>query len=179
MRHSSYSLDLLIQFLQTDRHDIVLIQDPPAALQSGRRSLPGYEVFLSRPCSWQPNNPSARRSLTAIMAKTSLRSQPCPGTFRRACGILVETRQGTVALLFAYIRHLRGEGLEDLSTLVDRTRPLNPFMAIGADVNGHSAWWGPPELPSNVNGQLVEDFILSQSLEVMNRWPSPTTFLSE
>ena len=179
MRHSSYSLDLLIQFLQTDRHDIVLIQDPPAALQSGRRSLPGYEVFLSRPCSWQPNNPSARRSLTAILARTSLRSQPCPGTFRRACGILVETRQGTVALLSAYIRHLRGEGLEDLSTLVDRTRPLTPFVAIGADVNGHSAWWGPPQLPSNVNGQLVEDFILSQSLEVMNRWPSPATFLSE
>ena len=25
MRHSSYSLDLLIQFLQMDRHDIVLI----------------------------------------------------------------------------------------------------------------------------------------------------------
>ena len=111
MRHSSYSLDLLVQFLQQDRHDIVLIQDPPEALQSGRRSLPGYEVFLSRPCSWQPNNPSVRRSLTAILARTSLRAQPCPGTFRRACGILVETRQGKVALLSAYIRHLRGEGL--------------------------------------------------------------------
>ena len=103
MRHSSYSLDLLVQFLQRDRHDIVLIQDPPEALQSGRRSLPGYEVFLSRPCRWQPNNPSARRSLTAILARTSLCSQPCPGTFRRACGILVDTRQGKVALLSAYI----------------------------------------------------------------------------
>ena len=179
MRHSSYSLDLLIQFLQTDRHDVVLIQDPPEALQSGRRSLPGYEVFLSRPCSWQPNNPSVRRSLTAILARTSLRSQPCPGPFRRACGILVETRQGRVALLSAYIRHLRGEGLEDLTTLAERIRPLTPFVAIGADVNGHSAWWGPPHLPSNANGQLVEDFILSQALEVVNRWPSPATFTSE
>ena len=172
MRHSSYSLDLLLQFLQTNRHDIVLIQDPPVALQSGRRSLPGYEVFLSRPCSWQPNNPAARRSLTAVLVRTSLRSQPCPGNFRRACGILVETRQGKVALISAYIRHLRGEGLEDLSTLVDRTRTLTPFVAIGADVNGHSAWWGPRHLPSNATGQLVEDFILSQSLEVVNRWPS-------
>ena len=179
MRHSSYSLDLLIQFLQTDRHDVVLIQDPPEALQSGRRSLPGYEVFLSRPCRWQPNNPSARRSLTAILARTSLRSQPCPGTFRRACGILVETRQGKVALLSAYIRHLRGEGLEDLTTLIERVRLLTPFVVIGADANGHSAWWGPPHLPSNVTGQLVEDFILSQALEVVNRWPSPATFISE
>ena len=179
MRHSSYSLDLLVQFLQRDRHDIILIQDPPEALQSGRRSLPGYEVFLSRPCRWQPNNPSARRSLTAILARTSLCSQPCPGTFRRACGILVDTRQGKVALLSAYIRHLRGEGLEDLSQLVDRTRLLTPFVVIGADVNGHSAWWGPPHLPSNANGQLVEDFILSQSMEVLNSWPSLATFISE
>ena len=179
MRHSSYSLDLLVQFLRRDQHDIVLIQDPPEALQSGRRSLPGYEVFLSRPCRWQPNNPSARRSLTAILARTSLCSQPCPGTFRRACGILVDTRQGTVALLSAYIRHIRGEGLEDLSQLVDRTRLLTPFVVIGADVNGHSAWWGPPHLPSNANGQLVEDFILSQSMEVLNSWPSLATFISE
>ena len=127
MPHSSYSLDLLVQFLQHDRHDIVLIQDPPEALQSGRRSLPGYEVFLSRPCCWQPNNPSARRSLIAILARTSLCSQPCPRTFRRACGILVETQQGTVALLSAYIRHLCGEGLEDLSHAHGQDPPTDPF----------------------------------------------------
>ena len=73
----------------------------------------------------------------------------------------METRQGTVAILSAYIRHLRGEGLEDLSTLIDRICPLTPFLVIRADVNDHSAWWGPPHLPSNANGQLVEDFILS------------------
>ena len=66
-----------------------------------------------------------------------------------------------MALLSAYIRHLRGEGLEDLSMLMDRTRSLTPFVVIGADANGHSAWWGPPHLPSNANGQLMEDFILS------------------
>ena len=91
----------------------------------------------------------------------------------------METRRGKVALLSAYIHHLHGEGLGDLSTLVDRIRPLTPFMVIGADVNGHSAWWGLPHLPGNANSQLVEDFILSQSLEVMNRWPSLATFISK
>ena len=84
-----------------------------------------------------------------------------------------------MTLLSAYICHLCGEGLEDLSMLVDRTRLLTPFLVIGADVNGHSAWWGPRHLPSNANSQLVEDFILSQSMEVFNRWPSPATFISE
>ena len=66
-----------------------------------------------------------------------------------------------MALLSAYICHLHGEGLEDLSMLMDKTRLLTPFVVIGADVNGHSAWWGPPHLSSNANSQLVEDFILS------------------
>ena len=133
MQRSSYSLDLLIQFLHHNHCDIVLIQDPPEALQSGRRIITGYEVFLSRPSSWQLGTPSARRSLTAILARTSLHAQPCPGHFGRACGIFVETRQGKVALISTYIRHLWGEGLQDLSLLLDRVRPLTPLLLISAE----------------------------------------------
>ena len=179
MRHSSYSLDLLIQFLRHDHYDIILIQDPPEALQSGRRHITGYEVFFSRPSHLPPSTPSVHRSLTAVLACTSLHAQPCPGHFGRACGIFVDTRQGKVALISSYIRHLRGEGLEDLSLLLDQVRLLTPLILISADVNGHSSWWGPPSLESNANGQLMEDFILTQSLEVLNRWPSPATFVSE
>ena len=179
MRHSSYSLDLLIQFLRHDHYDIILIQDPPEALQSGRRHITGYEVFFSRPSHLPPSTPSVHRSLTAVLARTSLHAQPCPGHFGRACGIFVDTRQGKVALISSYIRHLRGEGLEDLSLLLDQVRLLTPLILISADVNGHSSWWGPPSLESNANGQLMEDFILTQSLEVLNRWPSPATFVSE
>ena len=179
MRRSSYSLDLLLQFLHHNHCDIVLIQDPLEALQSGRRIITGYEVFLSRPSNWQLGPPSARRSLTAILARTSLHAQPCPGHFGRACGIFVETRQGKVALISAYIRHLRGEGLHDLSLLMDRVRPSTPLLLISADVNGHSSWWGPPSLESNANGQLMEDFIIAHSLEIINRWPSLATFVSD
>ena len=87
--------------------------------------------------------------------------------------------QGKVALLSAYIHHLCGADLEDLSMLMDWTRLLTPFAVIGVDVNGHSAWWSLPHLPNNANGQLVEDFILSQSLEVLNCWPSLATFISQ
>ena len=92
MWESSFSLDLLIQFLQHNHCDIVLIQDPPEALQSGRRIITGYEVFLSRPSSWQLGTPSACGSLSAILARASLHAQPCLGHFGRACGIFVETR---------------------------------------------------------------------------------------
>ena len=160
--------------MQTNRHDIVLIQDPPEALQSSQPTLLGYEVFLSRPCSWQPNNPLARRSLPAILARTSLQSQPWPKLF---AGLVAFWWR--LSIVSAYIRHLCSNGLEDLSTLIGKTRQLTPFMVIGVDVNGHSAWWGPPHVLSNANGQLVEDFILSQSLEVVNRWPSLATFIFE
>ena len=51
MRRSSYSLDLLIQFLHHTHCDIILIQGPLEALHSGRRILMGYEVFLFHPSS--------------------------------------------------------------------------------------------------------------------------------
>ena len=63
--------------------------------------------------------------------------------------------------------------------LVDKTRLMTPFVVIGADINGHNAWWGPPHLPSNANGEPVEVFILSQSMEVLNHWLNPATFISE
>lgn len=34
-------------------------------------------------------------------------------------------------------------------------------------------------MPSNANSQLVKDFILSQSLDILNQWLSPATFISE
>ena len=53
------------------------------------------------------------------------------------------------------------------------------LILIGADCNGHSSWWGPPETITNAVGSQMEDFILQEGLSVANRWPCPPTFTSK
>ena len=52
-------------------------------------------------------------------------------------------------------------------------------MLVGANTNGHSRWWGPPDQASNATGELVEDFVITHSFEIENRWPAPVTFSSD
>ena len=52
-------------------------------------------------------------------------------------------------------------------------------MLVGADTNGHSRWWGPPDQASNATWELVEDFVITHSLEIENCWPAPATFSSD
>ena len=46
MQHSLLNFDLLSRFLNENRFDILLIQDPPECLKEGRRFLKGFSVFL-------------------------------------------------------------------------------------------------------------------------------------
>ena len=52
-------------------------------------------------------------------------------------------------------------------------------MLVGVDTNGHSRWWRPPDQASNATGELADDFVITHSLEIQNRWPAPATFSSD
>ena len=80
-----------------------------------------------------------------------------------------------MAFISAYIHYRQGLGLEALSAMLTAVRQETPFVMVGADANGHSRWWGPPDQASNQTGELVEDLVMTQALEIENQWPAPAT----
>ena len=52
-------------------------------------------------------------------------------------------------------------------------------MILGLDGNGHSPLWGPPSVQQNQVGSLLEDFIVSCDLDILNDQEGPATFISD
>ena len=174
MRRGSMCLVLLTQHLATHHADVLLLQDPPEGLVSGGDCPAGYDVYLptrdstSQPCFVPP--------LVAILVRSTLRARAIPFSHPRVCGIFVSTARCPLAFLSGYVHHTDGSGLDALASLVTIARRSTPLILVGADTNGHSPWWGPPNTLTNNVGAQVEEFILSSRLGVANRWPSPPTF---
>ena len=69
--------------------------------------------------------------------------------------------------------------MTELSSLVALARRQSPLVLVGSDCNGHSPWWGPPEVASNPLGRRIEDFILHHRLVVENDWTQGPTYEAE
>ena len=95
------------------------------------------------------------------------------------CGVLLSNPLGLVAFISTYIHYQRGLGIEVLSAMISTVNEETPFIWIGADANGHSPWWGPPDYTGNTVGVLVEGCILLHNLAVENTWHPPPSFVSE
>ena len=94
-------------------------------------------------------------------------------------GVFLSTPLGLVAFISAYIHYQQGLGIEALSAMISAVKEETPFILIGADANGNSPWWPPPDYAGNAVGALVEDCILLHNLAVENTWPSPPSFVFE
>ena len=157
---------------------MLLIQDPAEDLRTGRRRIRGFECFLP-PHEAGVSRTRSTGPLVAILVRTSIPVRPLTSGHCRVHGVVVSTRRGPLALISAYIHFLHGEGLEALSSIITAARQLTPLLFIGADCNGHSSWWGPPDQVTNAIGELMEDLILRHGLAVENTWPCEATFRSE
>ena len=176
MRHSSVCFHLLVEFLRQQPCDILLLQDTCDALRTLHGGIPGYTLFLP---SRRGGGFAEAFPLVAVLVRSSLRAHPIEFSNQRMCGVFVSTPRGPIACISAYIHHHRGLGLEALSAMMTTVRRETPYILIGSDTNGHSRWWGPPELDSNATGELVEDFVTMHSLAIENTWPAPATFCSD
>ena len=176
MRHSSVCFHLLVEFLRQQPCDILLLQDTCDTLRTLHGRIPGYTLFLP---SRRGGGFAETLPLVAVLVRSSLRAKPIDFSNQRMCGVFVATPQGPIACISAYIHHHRGLGLEALSAMLTSVRRETPYLLIGADTNGHSRWWGPPELDSNATGELVEDLVMTHSLAIENTWPAPATFCSD
>ena len=181
LQHSSFNFSLLSRYVEENKVDILLLQDPPKRLKLGSNPMRGFSLFLpSAPRGNAHQSFSVSEGpLTAILARSSLYMRQIPYEHNRLCGIWISTPKGPVAVLCAYIHCLQAEGLVALEHLVSETSAQTSMILIGADSNGHSSMWGPPGQISNANGESMEDFIVNHSLVVHNKWPSPPTFVSE
>ena len=158
MQHSLLNFDLLSPFLKENRFDILLIQDPPECLKEGRLFLKGFSVFLPSK-GGSVSSSFSDGPLVAILASSSLKMRQIDFNHNRACGILVSTLIGSLAMMSAYIHYQNAEGLNDLSRFLSLTRSLSTLFLIGAEANGDSRWWGPPHQISNDTRIRMEEFI--------------------
>ena len=176
MRRSSLSLHLLIEFLHDHSVDVVLLQDICADLIVQSFRISGYSVFLPsrRGGGFHDSLP-----LVAVLVRDSLHARPIPFENQRMCGVYLSSSLGLLACVSAYIHYCHGRGLSSLSSMLTSIKAVTPLVFLGADSNGHSPWWGPPDQVPNETGQLFEDFVITQNMQIANTWPSPPTFVSD
>ena len=176
MRHSSICGHLLIEYLRHHSVDVLMLQDTCDSLRSSFGSLAGYSLFLP---SRRGGGCDSAGPLVAVLVRSSLHARSIDFSNQRLCGVILSTPRGEMAFISAYIHYRQGLGLEALSAMLTAVRQETPFVMVGADANGHSRWWGPPDQASNQTGELVEDLVTTQALEIENQWPAPATFCSD
>ena len=112
-RHSVAVLDLMAQVLVQEKIDILLLQEPPLALERKLWTLAGYKIYLA--CGAHP--------LTAVLVHSHLCTTFLDFLEDRLCGAVIQTNIGELGFFSSYFRPTIGEGLNQLSPGLD--------MAIG------------------------------------------------
>ena len=92
-RHSVAVLDLVGQVLVKETIDILLLQEPPLALQQKIWTLAGYRMFLA----------SGDRPLTAILVHSHLCTSSMEFLGDRMCGVFIQTNIGELGGFSCYI----------------------------------------------------------------------------
>ena len=178
LNHSMFAIDLLSQFLTEHPFDVLILQDPPRNLCNGLRSLRDFKTFL--PSSGRHYSTSFPEGpLTMILVRANIDARPISLPHNRICGVYVPSSLGKIAIISAYFQHANTSISPSFSSFLNKIRSETSFILVGADMNGHSRWWGPPDQISNAAGKLAETFILDNYFIVQNRWPCPPTFVSD
>ena len=59
---------------------------------------------------------------------------------------------GPIIVISAYIQYSLGEGLADLEAALCWAKGRCPRVLLGLNGIGHSPWWGPPTVATNLVG---------------------------
>ena len=152
--------------------DVILIQDPPSSALGGRNVFKGYRLVRA-PCR------GAILGQVAVAIRDTVRFRQLRPFGTRVVLVEIDTADGPLILISAYIRHTSGEGLADLTAACRWAKGRCPRVLLGLDGNGHSPLWGPPSVRHNQVGSLLEDFILTENLDILNDRGGPATFASD
>ena len=81
-----------------------------------------------------------------------------------------------MVVVSAYIHHMAGEGLDELSRALAKVSRVLNFIFFRADSNGHSPTWGPQGTRLDVVGRKVDGVFSESNLLVLNTTNSLATF---
>ena len=152
--------------------DVILIQDPPPSVMVGKNIFTGYKIARA------PGRGQGL-GLAAILIRDSLRFRGLRPFGPRVVAIEISGTDGPIIMLSAYIRYGTGAGLDDLEMAVRWAKGRCPRVVVGMDGNGYSPWWGPPTVVTNPVGAMLENFILTMDLDVVNECDSSASFVSD
>ena len=112
--------------------------------------------------------------LVAIMVRVGLRAVQMFFVGHRVVGSVVGEGPGAIGFISAYIRPVRGDGVDQLSRALAQAGHLH--LCVGMDANGHSPLWGPETVALDSVGEMVEGVLGESGLLVVNERGSPATF---
>lgn len=169
LHHAKAATAVLASRFSKEHLDIALIQEP-YFFKDQIRGLPKGELLYN---SSDPGIPRA-----GILFKKGLNYFPISGFCKKdlvAALIELPTEGGKIEIVICSA-YLPGEVSDpisdDLKDLVNFCKLNNKQLLIGGDANAHHTIWGS----SNINnrGECLVDFMISNSLELLNRGNKPT-----
>ena len=86
---------------------------------------------------------------------------------------------GPIIAILAYLCHSSGKGLVNMMAALQGAKRRSPCILLGIDRNGHSPCWGPNLIAPNPVGALIEDFIVTYDLDIVNTHHRLPTFVSD
>ena len=159
LRRSEVSLLTVLLHAQDKQIDIILVQDPPTTVTSDMEAHMGFQFFAAD---------TLPHPLSGVFVRHVLNAWPCPLMTDRAAGIFLSWGHQQLAVISGYVQPVSGDGLQDITNLSTAMRTQTSYLYIGMDANGHSPLWGPPFTPTNHQGRLIEDFITTANLQLLN-----------
>lgn len=149
---------------------LVLIQDPPQQIRTGKK-IRDWDIHLPGVPCWFAE--------VAILSHRSLRGiQLVPWEDGRTVAVSYSTHSGKVLVISSYIQPITGLGILSLKHFLNQFGNLYDQIVLAMDCNGHSKWWSPAHIKTNRQGHVIEQFILEYSFQVANNKNSIPTFYS-
>ena len=167
MRRSPMVGDLLVTFLQEQKYDVLLLQDPPRQWMM-KNPTRGFQLFL----------PAGLDSLAIILVSDHWQASPVGGRATRVCVVEVGPPPESIFFVSGYVQPVSGVGIEEIGFAIRELAP-NSRKCLGIDGNGHSPVWGPSSIELNNQGALIESLLASEELFCLNATDSPPTFVGD
>ena len=145
--------------------DIIIIQEPVTYKHKLIQIPPSFEGFPSRTLDIRPRAAIYARKKLKLIELDSLQSADCAVVLAKISG-----RQ--TVIVSCYLDYNSQDVIPNELLNVCQYATQNKFpLLIGMDTNAHSTLYGPT---TNKRGEKVEEFILSNHLNVENKGDIPT-----
>ena len=168
LRQNRTALDLMIKLALENNIEILLLSDPPWTIRRQCRT-PGFKLIV----------PSVNHEEchTAILYKETLQAMKIDSTCGRWCAVQLSIHDQPLTLISVYLSPNNNDGVQELSNQIDLLKDAR--FVVAGDMNGRSPLWSPLETLRNARGRVIESWLDSKAISLVNSYKSPPTFRSD